>query len=710
MDDYQLYKFESQTFMRNTLTQNKTIIASAGSETTTNSTIKKPSDKDFRWAIANKFVLEFKETFGLDLCWLRSQTLIKDQRLLDCGIENKEERVGVEKEAPGRNKKRMKRQDQGDDNKEENKEENDNNNEDTYSKKDGDEKTEEEKKIAQTTTDGKRMSPKNTFLPPCLFHVGCSMPLYCSTCLARDKLELVCVCKFNLAEETVLGQSKMTVSQVFYHDSCLDKKSQSDYLHNGFLLLKFPLEKIVGDTYDKAIQKIHKCPTPLCFFDSEIIEQSPLYKRLQRNIESARGRRPLTNDDKQKAITLQPPGDLINIGDPSFDFDNRAYALQPSTQDEYEVEKKKHLRLVTRLGYYLSTNLAMVKDFAPFIFCHSKMREKRLSGSKSLKDLCKDNKEHHLFLNDVSLLFGGSEFRVCGNEPIHQPCHGDSAGGNVSLKGNDSLKSLVPNGSMIIPLVRQRQIYIKDPKEKILRSVTGQTIIFRGDLPHGGLTRRDNNWDVAIHCHFDSTYHPRVQGRVSMKEGAYLPIQHMKMVDHPVFFREFEETMRKFDFMAVEAYRRRGALQEAASKKGGSDEISHGMAALLLKRLMDMGTTVAWRLCGDIKEAGGAEENEVEKASLLATGEVNNLDEHSEERNEEGEVIDKAIDKTGEDKAEKNETKSGTKAAKKKKSEPVKKKKKESTKKEQTKKEQTKMTKSITRKRKHPDKIETIEK
>jgi hypothetical protein len=331
--------------------------------------------------------------------------------------------------------------------------------------------------------------------------------------------------------------------------------------------------------------------------------------------------------------------------------------------------------------------------------------------------LCKDNEEHHLLLNDISLLFGGSEFRVCGNEPIHQQCHGNIAGGKVSLKGNNSLKSKVPNGSMIIPLVRQRQIYIKDPKEKILRSVTGQTIIFRGDLPHGGLTRRENNWDVAIHCHFDSTYHPRVQGCLSMKEGAYyLPIQHMKMVDHPVFFRAYEEMIRKFDFMTLEAYRRRAALQEAASKKGGSDEVSHGMAAVLLKRLMDMGKTAAWRLCGDIKEAGGADEEVVEKASLLATREVNKLDEHSEEKIEEGKVSDKAKDKTGEDKAkedteeekaddDKDETKSATNTAKKSKSEPVKKKKKES-----TKKEPTKTTKRVTRKRKQPDKLDTKEK
>jgi hypothetical protein len=667
LSDYFQYQFESQVLLRSKDDRKEVKVekkedgsspAAAKADTKTQAI----SEQEYRRTIANKFVCQFKETFCLQLCWLRSQTRIKDERLLwniGAGEQpNKEgEQPNKESEQPNKEtgdhtfKATKKRKVVADGTTFADTDDTTLADTGTTNTSDSSERTAElgKKESGETETKEIKTTEKKTevdratlapSLPPFLFHPGGSMPLYCATCLCNDRIELVCVCKFQYSAGKC-GLSEMKVSQIFYHDACRAAKCRYEYLKNGYSMLDFPLQNIVGDTYEQATNKINSAPKPKCFIDAAIESDIKLVKKLHQQIWNARGEFPKANNSTD-AITEIPPGEPIDVDMKDYDFDNRTYALQPSTSDEYIIESKNHLRTIARIGYYLCTHLCMVKEFAPFSLSHKKWKEKLLTSKrKTMKDMFDENMEAHILLNDFSLLFGGNEFRVCGKDPIHQPCHGDSAEGTVSLNKNPKLKNKIPNGSGIIPLFRQRAIYIKDPSEKIVPIVKGEILVFRGDLPHGGTTRRENDWDVAIHFHFDSVHHKRKQGLISMKEGLYLPLQHLKLVPTETFFKEYEETIKRFDYMTIEAYNRRGDLQAAASKKGGKGELTRGMCGRLLKRLKDMGATKAWVICKDIYEAGGAKEEEVEREAekaAKASREESSSDEDNMEVDEQASV------------------------------------------------------------------------
>ena len=126
-------------------------------------------------------------------------------------------------------------------------------------------------------------------------------------------------------------------------------------------------------------------------------------------------------------------------------------------------------------------------------------------------------------LKEISLLTGGNEREVCGDYVVHQYCHVD---GKV-----DGLPSghFLP-GSFLVPLSEAgRSIYVRSPKTSTIHIPFGKILLFRADLPHGGITTRlspnekspSQMWP-AIHGHLDSRYVTRQAGLLeNYQDGQY---------------------------------------------------------------------------------------------------------------------------------------------------------------------------------------------
>ncbi|CAJ1967512.1 unnamed protein product [Cylindrotheca closterium] len=204
---------------------------------------------------------------------------------------------------------------------------------------------------------------------------------------------------------------------------------------------------------------------------------------------------------------------------------------------------------------------------SPFALDLEKMKEMwqySLMGEKKKKNflgMYTENKSFDVQLKEAAALFGGNEREVCGPEPIHQFCHVDHAGAIDMVHKDKEKYSFVP-GSVIVPLEKEgREIYIRTLEHRVLIP-NGDILIFRGDLPHGGITSRVSGspQKVALHAHLDSKSVDRTQQLIGLSSGVdhYLPQEHLMLHDVDQTIHSFLESHRSLNSKMGDFFCRRG--------------------------------------------------------------------------------------------------------------------------------------------------------
>jgi hypothetical protein len=372
-------------------------------------------------------------------------------------------------------------------------------------------------------------------------YVGRRIHLYCDQCRLRDKLSLVAICK-PVKVDSAHKKLGVAIEEMYYHSECtLGAANKSQYNTNKWTMANFDLQKVVGDIYEKGIEKIETFEAPRSYFDTTLNAKDKAKIMSNKEVWPTGRMEPRSAKEDNAAVHPSPPGDFINFGTSDYDYDNRKYLMLPCVKEELPVDPVWHKAVIARIGYILCQHLAIEDEFSPFLLDRAKYKRelnRKVKETKEAGNRWVVNGNCHLSLQEVSLLFGGTEVRVVGDLPVHQVMHTDCVGFN-KFQANDNLTGKVYPGSFLFPLQSKRSIYVQN-SNNVLTALKNQMLVFRGDLRHGGLTRRETTWDVSVHGHIDSTHHPRTRGLLAVdkaREG-YLPFQHL-LLTQPKDFMDY---------------------------------------------------------------------------------------------------------------------------------------------------------------------------
>ena len=108
-----------------------------------------------------------------------------------------------------------------------------------------------------------------------------------------------------------------------------------------------------------------------------------------------------------------------------------------------------------------------------------------------------------------------------------------------------------------------------------------ECLVFRGDKAHGGMSRRDNNWDVSIHAYIDSIHLKREKQMLSMESNLYFPWDLMAFQKDVDFFASLEKHMASTKAFIIAAGKRKRWLKNKTNKKNKKKQI-------LLKQLEEL--------------------------------------------------------------------------------------------------------------------------
>ena len=365
------------------------------------------------------------------------------------------------------------------------------------------------------------------------------VPFFCSTCKAEGKYSLValgvttgCHKIVSSSTDSIPATHGVEVSQVYFHDSNCSGSSSSPstlwYQTSKYCVVPFDFQAIIGHTYSKAVSKLQGFPVEPPYFDPQMSEE----KRLLWTEKFGGSGRPW-KDKATKAENHEgypQPGALINFGDADYDHDDRMYCYVPS--EEWEINGEEHKSSMLRWVYHLTAHFSLSKQMAPYVLDHPNIQQQMDNKGTNLTSYVPMvNPDCHLRPTEVSLLFGGHEQRVHGNDPIHQMRHRDGDTEKDPFGDNEALNNLFFPFSFIIPLEDKRDLYIGTPATTI-STPKGFYIIFRGDVPHGGMTYRGTEWHPCVHGHMDSDFHTRASGLFNYcsEHDGYLPVEHMLLM------------------------------------------------------------------------------------------------------------------------------------------------------------------------------------
>lgn len=291
---------------------------------------------------------------------------------------------------------------------------------------------------------------------------------FCTKCSKEGKAALVAAGVFMTGEDGNYLQMK----HLFPHNSNCESEKQT-VPRSPYTVVKFDFETVIGNTYAAALDEIGK--------------QGVQKKKLM--------------------------GSIITLEDPNHDSDDRSYFPLPRTKDHHSMA---HKHCMIRLFLHISVSLNLVDETAAQLFDWAKVREHIDSAKNNpwVTYPVKENVEAHLFLAEISLLFGGHNLKKEG-QAQHQRCHRDVNG----LEENGALAVRSKPGSVMLPLMDCRSIYMGYPESADCTEMTikvGEYIFFEGDQPHGGYTYEEPSWHAAIHLHIDTSYHQRRAGIVEL--------------------------------------------------------------------------------------------------------------------------------------------------------------------------------------------------
>jgi hypothetical protein len=226
-------------------------------------------------------------------------------------------------------------------------------------------------------------------------------------------------------------------------------------------------------------------------------------------------------------------------------------------EDKYpELSAETHKGCMIRLLYHMAASLNISEEVAPTIFDLEESLDKdgEFNGTIGCHD--RTNPNCHLYLAEVSLLFGGhhKESDEGGTQVTHQFCHMDGETGNgPSINENPYLLGRTKPGSFILPIKNLRSFYMwcVDNLQWIYK---GQYVFFSGNVPHGGTTRKirpgsndGREWHPAIHGHLDSIFHGRNAKKVNREQQFrhYFPPVHWPYVPCEVIVEHFRDKAKE---------------------------------------------------------------------------------------------------------------------------------------------------------------------
>jgi len=251
----------------------------------------------------------------------------------------------------------------------------------------------------------------------------------------------------------------------FLNDGTQESLRTPDFLANGYQLVNFNYDKIIGDVYESSV---------------EYIAQHSWKK-------------------------ASPPGKAIDFSKESYNFDDQKYVILPST-DYQMVSAEHHKKAMIRFAYHLSATLNLSAELATYQLV--------LDPQKHLKNSPEDKPDTwHLDFTEISLIFGGHHTGT--GKPVNQASHKDHEGKGLLSSCKDLEGRFYP-GSFIIPLESSRTIYING-QSNLVTVVKGQYLFFSGNVVHGGITYdHSDDWFTSIHGHLDSFHWERHKGVVKL--------------------------------------------------------------------------------------------------------------------------------------------------------------------------------------------------
>lgn len=394
------------------------------------------------------------------------------------------------------------------------------------------------------------------------FRINSRVKFFCSKCMAYQKQErggesvgLVAVGMFkakdeekykkrNKSEWPQVSDYFLEIESMYYH-SCECEKPMTS-LRNSYNTAKYamfdiPLEWVLGNRYQMVVKKIDEYPRAGFFFTEKMVDlEKEELKKLYRD--STAGSDTTVYGLREKGFHWTSLGDPINWGAESYKCDDRSRMLLPGPPFGGELKEEDHRMSMARLLFVVVNRMGLESEVSPFLldernFVKILNKSKRESGNDEVKmknpylELSKMNEKRSVHLKEVSVLFGGNEREIFGVEPVHQYCHVHCP--KASRREPETFHDSEPfdPGTLLLPLQDGgRTIYFHSPAEQNRIHVpSGSVLLFKGDLPHGGITRRNDGGKqyAAIQAHLD-----KIQGPKRMPvlfAGGYYHKEHLRL-------------------------------------------------------------------------------------------------------------------------------------------------------------------------------------
>jgi len=317
----------------------------------------------------------------------------------------------------------------------------------------------------------------------------------------------------------------MKVTHLFYHSCCCDDSSRDTaplvQLKNNYIVdLPYNFEFVVGPTMDHVYNKINKVP----FHSVTLLNNTPEEDKqnvmeIYNNVEKG----PLIEEESlsNKSEEVQRHDDLhedlftkhgfITNGntDPLTDS---VCTLGPFHDSEAKIGRFHWFVSNARRHYITVCKYGAPKEMCPFVFnldlyrmqCNHEDRTIVPFGGYWIKnDAC------HIYMNDVSIIFGGQELKANSSEVKHVIRHRENDNDEDDNENQQASRNQFPPSSCMAPFFSRSLMEHSKTKPPVPHDITrGHMVQFNNKLKHGDQTLRANErkWGLGWYYHLDSKH------------------------------------------------------------------------------------------------------------------------------------------------------------------------------------------------------------
>jgi acetyltransferase-like isoleucine patch superfamily enzyme len=205
---------------------------------------------------------------------------------------------------------------------------------------------------------------------------------------------------------------------------------------------------------------------------------------------------------------------------------DRHYTVGPFHSSEFEMGRMHFLTSNARRLYTSVVQYGSERDCSPFTFNHPLyeyvLTEARVSDSFGHYFVV--NKDCHIYMSSVAVIFGGQEKHVDNVLIRHQVKYKD----NVYDEDEEWDWNKFPPSSGLAPFTQRSIVsYYDDHTPTIEETVRGSQLNWNGNKWHGGTTTRakSRGWLVGKHYHrdLDTTLQQRNTRKVEVGTSLYMP-------------------------------------------------------------------------------------------------------------------------------------------------------------------------------------------